>query len=274
MPKRLIALAAGLIMLAWFAPASRAPQVMPTAAQGPDLPPADGEAVLAYILETDPYDRWGSWVEGLHARANDSAAPAEGAVESPHLPAARLYANTVALEALQDFDGHLPSGSLLVREEYQASVDEPDSVVMLHVMYKPENPDDRGDTSSGWLWVQATPDGELRGALASEPVGTPTGEPSDVDLRCTACHTRDTNTDSLSRFDDDRALLVSAAALDAEALVDERCSLCHTVFSFRNIRMDRAAWTSTVDRQINWGAMLNDAERLAVIDYLATRYGP
>lgn len=64
-----------------------------------------------------------------------------------------------------------------------------------------------------------------------------------------------------------------AAALDGEALVQERCTVCHTAERIDNASKTAEEWASTVDRMIGYGAQLNDAERQAVIDYLAQAHG-
>jgi mono/diheme cytochrome c family protein len=61
----------------------------------------------------------------------------------------------------------------------------------------------------------------------------------------------------------------SAADLDGEALVAERCTVCHTADRIENANKDEAGWTATVDRMIGYGADLSAAEREAVIAYLS-----
>ena len=56
--------------------------------------------------------------------------------------------------------------------------------------------------------------------------------------------------------------------LDGEALVNERCTVCHTRERIDNADKDEAGWTETVDRMIGHGAVLSDEERAAVIQYL------
>jgi predicted ester cyclase len=57
-------------------------------------------------------------------------------------------------------------------------------------------------------------------------------------------------------------------ALDGDALVSERCTVCHTRERIDNADKDEAGWTETVDRMIGYGAQLNEEERAAVIQYL------
>ncbi len=60
----------------------------------------------------------------------------------------------------------------------------------------------------------------------------------------------------------------TGAALDGEALVAERCTVCHSADRIDQADKDEAGWTATVDRMIGYGAKLNAEERQAVIDYL------
>ena len=62
---------------------------------------------------------------------------------------------------------------------------------------------------------------------------------------------------------------MGAADLDGEALVAERCTVCHTADRIDTADKDEVGWTATVDRMIGYGTDLNDAEREAVIAYLA-----
>ncbi len=61
------------------------------------------------------------------------------------------------------------------------------------------------------------------------------------------------------------------AALDGNALVAERCTVCHTRERIDTASKDQAGWAATVDRMIGYGAQLNADERQAVIDYLSSQ---
>src|SRR5690606_35204497 len=61
---------------------------------------------------------------------------------------------------------------------------------------------------------------------------------------------------------------VDPATLDGNALIDERCTVCHTRERIDMQDKDEAGWTQTVDRMISYGAQLDEAERQAVINYL------
>ena len=61
------------------------------------------------------------------------------------------------------------------------------------------------------------------------------------------------------------------SGLDGMALVQERCTVCHTLDRVNAATYDQAGWEQLVDRMIRNGARLNAEERLAVIDYLASQ---
>ena len=61
---------------------------------------------------------------------------------------------------------------------------------------------------------------------------------------------------------------VDPATLDGNALIDERCTVCHTRERIDMQDKDEEGWTETVDRMISYGADLDSAERQAVINYL------
>ena len=59
--------------------------------------------------------------------------------------------------------------------------------------------------------------------------------------------------------------------LDGEHLVQERCATCHGLEQVYDAVKDEQGWEETVDRMIENGAPLNEAERQAVIEYLSSR---
>jgi len=67
---------------------------------------------------------------------------------------------------------------------------------------------------------------------------------------------------------------MDTSELDGNALVDERCTVCHDRGRIDSKDKDEAGWTATVDRMIGNGAQLNDDERQAVIDYLVETHSP
>lgn len=68
--------------------------------------------------------------------------------------------------------------------------------------------------------------------------------------------------------------LVPSPALDGAALLQERCTTCHSLNKATSRRQDQAGWTQTVQRMVSKGAVLNAEEQAALIAYLAQTYGP
>jgi mono/diheme cytochrome c family protein len=64
-----------------------------------------------------------------------------------------------------------------------------------------------------------------------------------------------------------------AANADGAALLDDRCSVCHSPDRAKQAPRSKPEWEKTVSRMIDKGAQLNDAEKQALIDYLAQNYG-
>jgi len=65
-----------------------------------------------------------------------------------------------------------------------------------------------------------------------------------------------------------------APAIDAAALLQQRCTVCHTLDRVKNSRMTPVQWDQTVALMIGKGAQLTDAEKQALVEYLAETYGP
>jgi mono/diheme cytochrome c family protein len=182
------------------------------------------------------------------------------ASESPHGATVRIFVNDRALDAIarENFSGTLPPGSLIVKEGYGGTPDAPGDLTAITLMYKVDgfNPD-----ANDWFWAGLSADGSAINAEGA------------VEM-CSACHGQDGNSDYLLRFKLPEGMAVepTPVALDANALINERCTVCHTRERIDNKKAggaDRAAWEQTVDRMIGRGAQLNDAEREAVLSFLA-----
>ncbi len=63
-----------------------------------------------------------------------------------------------------------------------------------------------------------------------------------------------------------------AQALDGKALMNERCTGCHTIERVQTAKKSKAEWEATVSRMKTKGTKLNDAETQALIDFLAATY--
>jgi hypothetical protein len=145
-----------------------------------DLPNADAAAVMEYVNEANPYGEWGTWPAD---QWNDfSTNLVSGA---PHGNVVRIYVNDVALGAADSFDGSLPEGSMIVKENYVGTDPEsPGELDALTIMYKVDgfNPE-AGD----WFWVKAKPDGsqvDAEGAVEG----------------CIGCHSQENNQDFVLRY--------------------------------------------------------------------------
>ena len=62
------------------------------------------------------------------------------------------------------------------------------------------------------------------------------------------------------------------AALDGQALTQERCTKCHDLGRVQQAKKTQDAWKATVERMVGKGAELTQAEQDAVIGYLAKTY--
>ena len=65
-----------------------------------------------------------------------------------------------------------------------------------------------------------------------------------------------------------------AQVLDGKALMNERCTVCHSTERIQAAKKSKAEWETTVSRMKGKGAKLNDAETTALIDFLAATYKP
>jgi mono/diheme cytochrome c family protein len=57
-----------------------------------------------------------------------------------------------------------------------------------------------------------------------------------------------------------------------EGTYKRACLSCHDADLVASQRLTRAGWVRTVDKMIRWGAVVSDADKDGLIDYLATRY--
>lgn len=64
-----------------------------------------------------------------------------------------------------------------------------------------------------------------------------------------------------------------AAPPSGEALLNARCTVCHTLDRVHKRKDTREGWETLVGKMIKKGAILDDAERDVVVDYLAATYG-
>ena len=67
---------------------------------------------------------------------------------------------------------------------------------------------------------------------------------------------------------------VPEAVIDAEAVVNDRCTQCHSIDRVIQAKKSQEQWQSTVANMVGRGAKLNADEQTAVVNYLAEKYGP
>ena len=63
-----------------------------------------------------------------------------------------------------------------------------------------------------------------------------------------------------------------AGAMQAKATAS--CLECHGARIILQQRLSKAAWTKEVDKMVKWGALVDPADRDALIDYLSTNFSP
>jgi len=61
-------------------------------------------------------------------------------------------------------------------------------------------------------------------------------------------------------------------SIDAVALLEERCGVCHSIDIPKNARKSKSDWQETVSRMIAKGAKLSPEEKKALVSYLARAY--
>ena len=59
-----------------------------------------------------------------------------------------------------------------------------------------------------------------------------------------------------------------------QAKATSACLQCHEARIILQQRLGKAAWTKEVDKMIRWGAVVDSADRDALIDYLSTNFSP
>lgn len=115
----------------------------------PGSPPGSPTAEELYdlITLTDPYEQWGQFPG------------AQGTIDSnpPHGPFARVFISSEVEGALGNFTGRLPEGSIIVKESFDADMNE--SGDSLTVMWKVDQFD---PPNNDWFWASFRFDGTIR----------------------------------------------------------------------------------------------------------------
>jgi mono/diheme cytochrome c family protein len=59
-----------------------------------------------------------------------------------------------------------------------------------------------------------------------------------------------------------------------QAKATTACLECHEARIILQQRLSKPAWTKEVDKMTKWGAVVDPADRDALIDYLSTNFSP
>lgn len=59
-----------------------------------------------------------------------------------------------------------------------------------------------------------------------------------------------------------------------QAKASTTCTECHEARIIVQQRLSKAAWTKEVDKMTKWGALVDPADRDALIDYLSSNFSP
>ena len=61
---------------------------------------------------------------------------------------------------------------------------------------------------------------------------------------------------------------------EGSVLLQERCTVCHSLGRVEQAQKTREGWNLTVSRMVGKGAQLNEDEQAVLVEYLAETYGP
>jgi cytochrome c5 len=75
-----------------------------------------------------------------------------------------------------------------------------------------------------------------------------------------------------AHFAAQRAAPNIVATAQHEAIYKRACLTCHDADLVAAQRLTRAGWVRTVDKMVRWGAIVPDADKDGLVDYLAARY--
>jgi len=66
----------------------------------------------------------------------------------------------------------------------------------------------------------------------------------------------------------------AAGADQGKQIFEEKCLLCHEADLTVQQRLSRQGWTREVEKMVRWGAVVTDAEKEPLVDYLFKNFGP
>jgi hypothetical protein len=61
---------------------------------------------------------------------------------------------------------------------------------------------------------------------------------------------------------------------DGETLLQERCTVCHSLNRVEQAQKSSEEWQQNVTRMMNKGAKLSEHEKTVLVEYLTETYGP
>ena len=61
------------------------------------------------------------------------------------------------------------------------------------------------------------------------------------------------------------------SAADGQALVEQKCTMCHPIDRVNQVKYDQAGWEAVVARMEQNGLVVTAEERQAILDYLVQR---
>lgn len=124
----------------------------------PELPAAEGAAIVEYLGGTDYQNEW------QHLPGTEPMYTGQ----DPHGALLSTYFNAIALQAITDKAGSIPAGGMVVKENFM-----PDgTLAAITVMYKAAGYEN--EAANGWFFLKYAPDGVIE---AEGPVEG-----------CTECH--------------------------------------------------------------------------------------
>lgn len=235
----------------------------PAAAQ--DDPPLEprGDVLLDYMLHDNPYTGWGTWpLDDVNSVDYGGFLPST----APHGTAVRIFVNDIALDAAADpaFNGTLPPGSIIVKENYGVTPENPAVFVALTAMVKLDGFYPRG---GDWFWLQASP-GAASGSDAMHI------DAAGAVRSCLDCHAK-SRSDYLLAYVlpgvgpvSSTASPDAAGGLDGNAVIAARCTACHSGTVVDSAALDAAGWEQVLARHAGMGVALSDEEYTALLGTL------
>lgn len=131
-------------ILAVTALGAAAEEMAKMAGKEPGCPLPVGKAVMEYITQKNPYQKWELW-------------PGKGKMyqgQHPHGAYLTTYVSPLAFYAIEDKAGEIPDTAFIVKENYTPEKE----LAAVTVMYKTKGYNPEG---GDWFWLKYTPDGKI-----------------------------------------------------------------------------------------------------------------